>query len=446
MSQLVATTQLTDVTHIDRRGIGPVYRATISLDQLYGAMRRAVIRYSPRYQRGFRKWGEMSEDDLDVLLPIADKDLQISNDRAAMMAVKYLQGRLYTSHITWNARREEGMPEPDFDDELSTLNIESTITVPDTAHRHRAYYLLVHWTLHPDEIPETVDVDGTKVTGEEIKSRLDDPEEPFTPAEEFIHCDVYVLDEAAEGYLYDEFNADAKPVATAVAISHNPTKTPSRRFMSALMNSSTLFSADEVETRGNTIGSKSRKLVTNATLDAAAKTMCKADELVELEQDPEAYNDLVAFIGAFFEEWARHFPEFLPGKSAAERHLLRDRSLALSNLMFHPLMRLGYDLWRGHFENDEDWRLEDDWKNVLALLGGSVETEDPDTNKKIKTAVMGRDNPDWRGRILVPRFDDDGNRRGFVLSSTRQTRDAAYAYLREVAGFGGGAKVASPAA
>src|SRR5438552_522397 len=117
MSRLSSTTKLSDVTHIDRRGIGPVYRATISIEDLYNAMRRSVIRYSPRYQRGLSNWAEASEDDLDLLLPVSDAKSQINPARAQMMAVKYLQGRLYTSHVTWNARKEARSPEPDFDDE-----------------------------------------------------------------------------------------------------------------------------------------------------------------------------------------------------------------------------------------------------------------------------------------------------------------------------------------
>ena len=431
-SQLTSATQLSEVTMIERRGIGPVYRATLSLEDLYHAMRRGLIRYSPRYQRGFKSWAEMSEDDLDVLLPIHDDKLQIKPERAEMMAVKYLQGRLYTSHITWNARREPGAPPPDYDDEQGALHIESTITVPDTGHRHRAYYLLVQWKHHPHEIPASVVIDGgEKVPREEIERMLED----LDPASEFVHCDVYVLDDVQEGYLYDEFNSDAKAPPTSVAIALNPTKTPSRRFVKTLMERCALFSPHEIETRGNTIVSKSRKLTTIATLDAAVRSMCKPADLADLE-GTDTYDDLVDFVGAFFEEWANHFPEFLPGKTATERHDLREKSFALSNVMFHPLFKLAYQLWRSYFEDDEDWRLDKRWRDGLARLGGKMTTRDPETGEKVKVGVMDRDNPDWRGKVLVPRFNTDGTRAGFIISSTRQTRDAAYAYLREQARVG----------
>jgi DNA-sulfur modification-associated len=438
VSKLTSSTQLSSVTVIERRGLGPVYRATLSLQDLYMAIRRATIRYAPRYQRGFRKWSETSEDDLDLLLPIHDEQLQIQPERACMMAVKYLLGRLYSAHVTWNARREPGVPPPYVDDEQGVLHIHSTITVPDTAHRHRAYYLLVHWKHHPDEIPAKVTVDGQDVSREQIGELLSD----FDPASEHVHVDIYVLDAEQEGFLYDEFNAEAKPPPTSVAISLNPTKTPSRRFVATLMANSALFSPHEIETRGNTIGSKSRKLTTIATLEAAARAMCKQAELNELE-GTEGYEDLVDFVGAFFEEWAKQFPEFLPGTSAAERHALRENSFALSNVMFHPLFRLAYDLWRPYFENEEDWRKDPAWRDALAQLGRTIETNDPDTSKRVKWPVMHRENPDWRGKVLVPRFNADGTRAGFIISSTRQTRDAAYAYLRQRAGLGGGKAVAA---
>jgi hypothetical protein len=432
MSQLVHTTELTDVTVITRRGVGPVYRATISLQDLYHAIRKAVIKYSPRYQRGYDKWAEASEDDLSVLLPITDKNLQVSNTRAQMMAVKYLRGRLFTSHITWNARKELGIPEPEFDDEQHSLRIDTTITVPDTAHRHRAYYWLVHWKYAPEDIPEVVEIDGGEPV---LREKIEELLESFEPDNEFVHCDVYVLDQEDEGRLYDEFNSDQKPPSTAVAISLNPTKTPSRRFVKQLMATSKLFSPEEVETRGNTIGSKSRKLTTIATLEAAARNMTRGAKLVELEGQQEAYDDLIAFFGAFFEEWSQHFSAFRPGVTGQERHLFRDDSFALSNLMFHPLFKLAYATWADLHGNDEDWRLDARWKDGLARLAGKTEATDPDMDQPWTGPVMARDNPEWRGRILVPRFTPDGERAGFIVSSTRQTREAAYAYLREIAGI-----------
>src|SRR5438128_1611623 len=89
-------------------------------------------------------------------------------------------------------------------------------------------------------------------------------------------------------------------------------------------------------------------LFTPVQIEAAMRNMCKPSELAALEKTPDAYEDLVDFMGAFFEEWAHHFPAFLPDKSADERNKLRSESFALSNVMFHPLFKLAYDLWKNH--------------------------------------------------------------------------------------------------
>ena len=74
------------------------------LQTLHDAIKHSTIRYAPRYQRGFKKHQEKGDADYDLLLPIDHPELQIDPKRAQAMAVKFLQGRLYTSHVTWDAR------------------------------------------------------------------------------------------------------------------------------------------------------------------------------------------------------------------------------------------------------------------------------------------------------------------------------------------------------
>jgi hypothetical protein len=414
------------VRRIHRRGIGWIYRAEISLQDLFEAIRRSVVRYAPRYQRGFKKWDAKTEAELDQLLPIGHPELQLSLDRSRAMAVKYLKGRLYTSHVTWNARQEPGYPEPEYHDENGTLTIETPITVPDTGHRHLAYYLLALWKKNPEEIPMQVIVDGTPVSREEIAKLLAD----LDLSDEFVFCDVYALTAAQEGYLYDEFNSDAKPPARAVAIDLNPHKTPARRFIYGLIDRCAIFSRNEVETRGNTIGSKSRKLTTNSTLEGAVRGFEK--KLATLEGTPK-HEDLMDFTCAFYQEWAKIYREFLPSATGDARHDLRERSFALSNIMFHPMFRLIIEMWEDYEKRGIDWRSDNDWKDVVAAIGGPVTTKDPDTGQQITVDVMSRDNPDWQGKILIKQFNQDGTPTGWTISSTRQTRDAAYNYLRSVA-------------
>lgn len=46
---------------------------------------------------------------------------------------------------------------------------------------------------------------------------------------------------------------------------------------------------------------------------------------------------------------------------------------------------------------------------------------------------MDRDNPDWKGRILVTTYNKRSGKQQLSLSSTRQTRESAYQYLRQKA-------------
>ncbi len=56
--------------------------------------------------------------------------------------------------------------------------------------------------------------------------------------------------------------------------------------------------------------------------------------------------------------------------------------------------------------------------------------DDPgDQGKKIKVDFMSRKNPVWEGKILVRKFNGNGEFTGWSLSSTRQTRDAAFHQL-----------------
>lgn len=80
-------------------------------------------------------------------------------------------------------------------------------------------------------------------------------------------------------------------------------------------------------------------------------------ELLRLERTKSNYNDLIAFVCAFFEELASHYPTWQPNASADERHGLRETSFALSNIMMHPLMRISFELWRDYQGSRRDWKM-----------------------------------------------------------------------------------------
>lgn len=230
-SVLLAIT-LDGVARIKRRGVGHIYRAVISIADLAKLLRESKVCYAPKYQRGFRQeLVDVEEERFSHLIPLNHPDADIDPRRAHMMAVKYLRGDLYTSMITWNART--GAREPQYDEKTMSLSIDGVLTIPDTAHRHSAYYTLATWKDKPASIPDEVIVNGEPVKKKEIEKLLSD----FNPEDEWLFVDVYNLEPVREGYLYDEFNADSKKPSTAVALDLNPDKTPARRFMKHLIDS-----------------------------------------------------------------------------------------------------------------------------------------------------------------------------------------------------------------
>src|SRR6266704_3762585 len=197
------------------------------------------------------------------------------------------------------------------------------------------------------------------------------------------------------------------------------------------MNTSPIFAETEVETRSNTIGSDSRKFATISTIVTAAEYGGFRKLLIDLEgANDGSYRDLVEFFGKFFEEYARVFPELLPGTGAIERQKIRKESFTVSNIMLHPLFRMAKDIWKEyHYVRHADWRDRNDWKDAIAKLNLPV-----DGAEGGKVGIMHRNNPAWRGKVLTETWGPDGLT-GYSLSNTRQTRDAAFKYMLEVTGL-----------
>lgn len=421
---------------VEMPGIGRVYRGNISITQLARLIRKGTLKYAPGYQRGFRKVRE-DPTDYEPLQQLTDEALQIKTKRAEEMAVKYLQGALFSASIIWNARKEEGEPEPKWDAKSHDLALFTVITVPDTAHRHRAYYVLDRWKKDPESVPASVIVNEKPVQRSTILELLDS----FEPSRSWVFLEIYNLTPLEEGHLYDQFNFDAKRPDRAVGIQLNRTKTPSRRFVDALMKRSRIFAEAEIETRANTIASDSRKLTTISTLVAAAEEDSFKKLLLQLEEGPGAtYNDFVDFVNLFFSEYGKVFTQFQPGTSAPDRHALRKDSFALSNVMFHPLFRLARDLWEVYRERRQDWRGQREWKDAIGKMDRQVSLSDGN-----RVRFMSRDNPEWIGKVLIADYGPEGLK-GYILNNTRQTREAAYKHLLEAAGLGDFVKKAAKAA
>lgn len=436
MAKFIKNVVIEDIHRVKRPGIGDVYTGRITVGDLADALTSGDVKYAPKYQRGFKP----SEDnvyDPDTLVDIHSEKLLIETKRAEAMAAKYLialsgEGTrfLFNPDVIWNARRDPNRPAADYDPRHRRLTLHSTITVPDSAHRHYAYYLLRQWKADSETVPDEVVIaeDGESVDKDSLVRWLEQFD-PYSDEDSSIFVQVFNVPRDLEGKLFDEYNDEGKKPSTSASIDMFSDKTASRRFIAALQRTCEIFGPSEVETRANTIAAASRKITTVSTLDVAIKPF--NTKLRGLEKHKEAYADLIAFFGAFFSEWARHYPQFLPTASGKARQDLRKTSFAMSNIMFFPLFRLAFEIWETFHQSKTEWREDDGWREGVARLAGDVTVGD------FTGPFMARDsedpyqqgNPGWYGKILVQKFDGQGRPQGWSLSSTRQTRDTAYHYL-----------------
>ena len=95
----------------------------------------------------------------------------------------------------------------------------------------------------------------------------------------------------------------------------------------------------------------------------------------------------------------------------------------MSNIIFHPLIRIAFRLWEDSRDQKINWRTDNSWRNVVTAMA---------TTNANGVNVMDKKNTDWQGKILVANYDVNG-KETWSLSSTRQTRDSAYQYLCQVA-------------
>ena len=443
MSTTVTTgTTVNEVSCIERPGVGYVYRAVISLGTLYRLLARSTVRYSPKYQRGTSSSiVDPDEEMLSRLYPIDSEMIAIERARTHAMAVKFLMGvndagkLLFNWEVIWNARRDDSYGGVDFDGDEHKLTIDTDITIPDSGHRHAAYYELVRWKKFPQTIPAQVEVDdGEVVHDNQIRKWL----EVFEPEKHEVYVVIFNVDPKDEGRLYDELNADQRKPPPGKQVSLNWEKDAARRLLEDILDRESILHRNEVELQKNTIIKASRKLVTVSTLYQAFKPF--TDFLHDLEKKPSARRDFLEFVSAFFEEWASHFSEFKPTASARQRHELRERSLALSNIMMFPLIRIAVESWLTCNKDGSNWRTATKWRRTLAKIAGQTtetytveDPDDPDDGKSKQWSgdVLSPENPAWRGGIMVKKTTKDGKTK-WIVSSTRDTRQFAYDYLARI--------------
>jgi DNA-sulfur modification-associated len=434
-------TTVTEVTRINRPGVGYVYRAVITLATLYKLLARSVVRYSPKYQRGTGpKIVDPDEEMLSRLYPIESPEIAIERERTYAMAVKFLMGvndagkLLFNWEVIWNARADELGAAVAYDSENRTLEIDTDITIPDSGHRHAAYYELVRWKMYPQTVPAQVVVDGELVHDNQIRGWLD----AFKPEDHEVYVVIFNVDPEDEGRLYDELNADQRKPPPGKQITLNMEKDPVRRVLRDILDRDGVLNRDEIELQKGTIIKASRKLVTVNTLYQAFQPFMTF--LGGLESKPKARKDFLEFIDAFFGEWASHVAEFKRTASASQRHELRSKSLGISNIMMFPLVRIAVESWRECSKKEVDWRNATEWRQTLAKIAGKTtetyrvdDPSDPDHGKSKQWTgeVMSTSNPAWRGGIMIKKTNTQGDTK-WIVSSTRDTRQFAYTYLAQI--------------
>jgi len=360
------------------------------------------------------------------------------------------QETLYNPEILWNIRKEEGVDTPEYDLDKRVLSIDddSVIIVPDSAHRHYAYKLVYEWHQDRNRIPDEIIInldDNISVRQEEISAMLD----RFAPDDvekADIAVKIYNLDKQREGELFVELNNAGVRASVAVSYDINPSQSFASSFMNDLLTRTSVFSRDEVETRQTNISKASRKLTTNSTIVGAVKPF--STQIGKLQNSPGPYADLIEFIDAFFLEWGQHNTAFLPNASYKERLTARLTSFSTQNIILFPMFQYALEYWfKGYEDGTFDWKNNKDWKQALAKWNSNVSSEDAMGNS-VSVPVMARDfagqlsdpnypiapsigNKAWVGKILLEKTNKDGAT-VYSLNNTRDSRQAAYNYLKSL--------------
>lgn len=430
--QYTSNILLSNVDHYNRPGLGNFYQGKLPLSDLYKSLVKGDVRYAPKYQKGFRnsRGEDLPDAHYEQLYQIWDERLDISHERAREMACKFLMGIFFNVELVWNARTDHHLFElPKYFADKRQLSLDSLLTIPDTGHRHQAYYLLVDWYYNPHKIPKSVTVNESPISKEEISELYDKVD--FDPEKYSASITVFCLPTAIEGKIFNERNRNPVKPTNGIQIALDPQSTPVRRFLYKLMNNCPIISEKELEMRRSNIGNKSRKLVPVSALESALKPLKK--KLFSLEKDPQLHLQLVQFTSEFIKEWASYYPEMQPGAPGEKRQHFRETSFAFSNIIIFPLFEISFNLWSLYNEYSINWRSDPNWKTLLAKLHGTVEVIQKD-GKKAKVPVMSRENPQWQGVIIARTMDKKGNEK-WTLQNNRITQKSAFQYLSQTGGL-----------
>lgn len=412
------STIIKDVDYCHGPGHG-VYKGSITLEDIYKGLSNAVLLYCPATQRGF--FDPLNPDandsfDFTNFYVISNPNLELDKNKVNEIAIAFLRDQLMNVELVWNARASEGDTHVIYNKETRELIISGVITIPDSAHRHKAYFTLFKWKENMDLIPEkvTISESGEVMTKKEIVDLLD---KKFDP-----HCKrfltIYNVVPEQEARIFGQANMNTKRANSAQSARVQKDISPEARFLDYLMSSTTIFERHQVESNKTTIHKNSRKLVPNSTLLNALKPFRK--KIYEYEKNIKIRNDLANFIDDFYTRLSHDYKAIDPSAGAVERHTCRQESLIISNVMFSVLFKIAIELWESYHCAGVSWVDHPLFIQVISALNQDVTCEQNETGK---INLMSKSNVDWVGKVINEKKQ---------ITNNRLSQRSAYEYLKEI--------------
>lgn len=285
---------------------------TITVRELLAAAESNLIWTDQDVQRGVRPECSQAPRQLSLANGYPNKDTYIFvEENADEIAEKLLHGRkAYLSPLVWNVR--PGQFEGYRDDEKETFEVYSgKIFLPDSHHRHQGLLKAARlFKQNPREYPE------------------------FALEKQF-KVDIYFLSKVDEGNFFFDKNTLTRQTAKSKAFDLTTEDALSLLAKGIVESSQAL--THNVNRVTDRLTSKNPQVVTLSTLREMAKSLVPAGEVGESEIE-----NLSAVVGGFYDQLAAIRPE-LGLQDAANRHLIRQRSLVDAAVMMHGYAALARD-------------------------------------------------------------------------------------------------------
>lgn len=331
------------VTPVYHNGEIEMFTTSVTLREIGEMYNR--LTYDGAAQRGY-------ETNNNIKKPMIDST-HVANIRG-----KIEEGDSIRGHLTWNIRKFEDLEDLsldyyEFDAMKNTLTIVgNTITLPDSAHRHKAVY----------EIYKN-DKDNDVLDNEMI-------------------LDIYNLTLEDEKQLFVSINGKGKtPNRNRILYLSDDTRC---QFIRDIIDESEL--KDRVELVKNNANSDN-KLTKFSTLYDALFGATGTYRNVKL--DNKTYKELKIWLVKFFNELLVTRDEFL-FESTKEKRGIKNKSMLVEELSWW-----GYTYMSKMISNDPNWKrsLNNKMNKQISVNGG------------FSVDFWSKSNPDWHGTLILYKFN-----------------------------------------